>query len=208
MAIAPAGYSRSQTLDVRAAMAHALARRLTEATFDRPDGGIIKFANVFTDWPSFTDRYISPSACILPTGWAYDAARLTPSLIEETWEPKGKPGFGLYRTADINTNFDIIIRAASDRERSDVLIGVENLWTSDNGLMDDAGARYGLVVDMPEYWSVCAGFALLSARVIDDEDRAMREHREAILTVTGQAPQVKLGPVRPMRLTVRLDPDC
>lgn len=209
MAKTPQQYSRSQSLDLRAAMATALAKKLRETEFPTPAGGTIRFAEVFDAWPRYTDRHVAPAACVLPSSWIYDAARMTPTLLEDTWEPKGAVGFGLYKLADITADFDIMIRAPSDAERSVLIAGLEQIWVAPEVLMDPLqGARYGVLLEMPEYWNVCAGFALKSARVLDDETRAMREHREAILTVTGQAPQVKLAPVRPLSLTVRVISDC
>ena len=205
MAFTREQYGRKQTLDVRSAMAVALARRLREAEFLAPVGGAFRFSEVFESWPDYGQRYVPPAACVLPSPVIYDAARLTPTLMEDTWEPQGGVGFGLYKTADIAADFEVNIRTASAAERNIVMAAVENLWTVDGMLMDqEAGPRYGIVVAMPEYFGVCAGFALKSARVIDNEDMAMREHREVVLVVNGQAPQVKLGPVRPMNLTVRL----
>jgi hypothetical protein len=36
----------------------------------------------------------------------------------------------------------------------------------------------------------------------------MREQRDAIFTISAQAPQVTVGPVFPLNLTVRLDTLC
>lgn len=202
-------YSRKQTLDVRSAMATAIARKLRDSVFPRGSGGSIKFAEVFESWPSYEQRYVPPSACVLPTPTLYDAARLTPTLLEDTWEPPGDVGFGLYQLADIEVEFEINIRAASSAERSDIIAGLEQAWVADGILMDQvAGARYGILLEMPEYWGLCAGFSLVSARTLDDEDKAMREHREAVLSVKGVASQVTLRPVRPLNLTVRVDMDC
>jgi hypothetical protein len=190
-------------------MALALARKLRAAVFPRPSGGQLRFAEVFESWPDYTQRFVPPAACVLPGSWPYDAARMTPTLLEDTWEPHGDVGFGLYKTADISADFEINIRATSDAERAVLLAGLEDIWVADEVLMDHiSGARYGVLIEMTEYWGVCAGFALKSARVVDNEDMAIRNHREAIITVTGQAPQVKLAPVRPLKLTVRIDSDC
>jgi len=187
----------------------ALAKRLRDTDFPRASGGSFRFAEVFSSWPSYEQRYVPPSACVLPTPTIYDAARLTPTLMEDTWEPPGDIGFGLYKLADIEAEFEVNIRTASATERSDIIAQVEQMWVADGLLMDHAaGARYGILLEMPEYFGVCAGFSLKSARVLDDEDRAMREHREAIITLMGVAPQVTVRAVRPLTLTVRLDPDC
>ena len=208
-AINPSTFSRKQTLDLRSAMVAAIAKRLKAAVFPTKSGGpTVKFAQVFEHWPDYTQKYVATTAAVMPAQWPYDAARLTPSLIEETWEPRGKVGLGLYALADISADFEIYLRSPSDFERSVFIAGLEQLWVADEVLMDPvAGARYGVVIEMPEYWGVCAGFALKSVRVLDDENKAMREHREAIVTLTGQATQVKLAPVRPMTLKIKVNPD-
>lgn len=198
-------YSRKQSLNVRAAMVRAIAERLRNAKFPKPRGGFIQFSQVFEHWPDYPERSTAIVAAVLPSPVRYDAARLTPSLIDETWEPYGEVGFGLYRLADIDAEFEIQIRCPTDAERSVVLAGMETLWVADEVLMDPiAGARYGVIICMPEYFGVAAGFALKDMRVLDDENRAVREHREAIMTIFGQATQVKLAPVRPMSPVVKL----
>lgn len=189
-------------------MAATLARHLREVEFPIPSGGSFRFAEVFDVWPRYTDRNVSPAACVLPSSWLYDAARLTPTLLEETWEPQGGVGFGLYKLADITLDFEINIRAPSAPERSAILMGIETAWVDPDVLMNqETGARYGVVLPMPEYWGVCAGYSLKSARILDDAGSSMREQREAIMVVTAQAPQVKLASVRPLRLTVKIDAD-
>lgn len=197
-------YPIKATLDLKAAMAKALATRLLGLFFVPPSGGLIQFTRVYDQWPSFPDNYVSPVAAVLPTPTRYDASRMTPALLEDTWEPKHQVGCGLYKLADVEADFEILVRTASVEERTVIMAGVEESFQSDGVLMDPLGAIYGVNLPMPEYWNLVAGFALKASRVLDDEDRAMREHREAVFTVTGWAPQVKLAPVRPMRPTVRL----
>jgi hypothetical protein len=198
-------YSRSQRLDVKQAMATAIANYLRSLRFPRASGGEFAFAQVFEEWPDYEQRFVPPSACVLPTPTLYAPARLTPTLMEDTWEIRGEPGFGLYKLADIEADFEINVRAPSGAERSDIIAGIEQAWVAADLLMDhSSGARYGIELAMPEYWGLCATFALLSARVLDNEDMAMKAHREAVLTLSGVAPQVKLGPVRPMNMNIRL----
>jgi len=201
----PPTYSRSQTLDLRSAMSRAVAKRLREAEFFKPGGGTMRFAQVFDHWAEYQQRYIANTAAVVPSESLYDAARLTPTLLEDTWEPRGEVGVGLYKTADIETEVKVLMRCPTEAERAAFIAGVEDLWVSEQVLMDhEAGPRYGVLLPMVEYWSICAGFALKAIRVIDDEQRAMRDRWEAEILIAGQAPQVKLGPVRPLRLTVRM----
>lgn len=207
--ISPAAYSRTQTMDIRSAMARALAVKLTAAEYPAPDGRVLKFAEVFDTWPDPEDAYRPPgTAAILPAAYPMEPSQLTPTLLEETWEPAGQAGFGLYKTAEVMADFEILIRASTAAERRVFLTGIESMWVAEHVLMDPVqGARYGILLPMPEYWGTCAEFALKTIRVLDDEDRAMREHREAIITVSGLAAMVKLGPVQPMKMSIRVSVD-
>lgn len=198
-------YSRKQTLDVRSAMARALVTRLRALEVLLPEGGTTKFGAVYETWPDPEDAYVAPcTATVLPSPYPFEASQLTPALLEETWEPQGLPGFGLYKLAEVVADFEILIRCPTAEERRVFLAAMETAWVEPGLLMDSVnGPRYGIVLPMPEYWSVCAVFSQKSLRILDDEDRAMREHREAVLTVTGQAPQVKLDRVQPMKLSIR-----
>jgi hypothetical protein len=198
-------YSRRATRDVRGAMALALRRHLEGLMFHNP--APITFAEVFEEWPSFNERFIPPAACILPGAWKYDDALFTPSLLEDTWEPAGESGFGLYKLNEISMDFEVLIRCVGVAERNVVVLGVEESFRAPLLLMDAVnGARNAIIVDMPEYYGLTARFSLLNARILDDEDRALREARDAIFTISAQAAQVAVGPVQPLCLTIHLDP--
>lgn len=200
-----AAYPRKQTLDVRAAMAQALAQRINDAYYPTQDGQQLQFAEVFSRHPDPEDAWRAPgTACVLPAAYPMEAARLTPSLIECTWEPAGMPGLALYQVAEIVSDFDIQIKCPTDAERGAFIAGLESMWVSDAGMMEPDGARYGITLNLPEYWGLSATFSLKSVRVIDDAQSAMTQGREAVVTVTGQAAQVVLRHVRPMNLTVRV----
>src|SRR5882672_7368205 len=98
----PDQFSRKQTLDLESAMAKSIADLLRAQEFVGPGGqGTIRFNEVFPEWPTSNDRYIASAACVQPLNpIVYEDARLTPSLLEDTWEPKGMRGFGLYALAE------------------------------------------------------------------------------------------------------------
>ena len=203
-----AQYSRTATLDLRSAMALSLARFLRDKVFFNP--GQFQFAQVFEDWPSYLKRFVSPSACVLPGSWIYADALMTPHLLEKTVEPMNEAGemlaegFGLYKLSEMEVTLEVSLRASSVAERSSIILGLEDKFRAPRLLMDDAaGPRYGIIVEMPEYYGMCARFALQSARVVDDEDRAMREQRDAVFVISGQAPQVTVGPVAPLSVVIR-----
>lgn len=194
-----ADYSRRATRDVRGAMACALARYLASLTFE----GGARFTGVFDEWPSYLKRYRPPAACVLPSTWTYDGW-MTPTLLEDTWEPKGQQGFGLYETAEATGELQISIGTSSPAEREILIQGVEDAFTDPQGLMSERkGPRNAILLPMPEYYGLHARYSLLRGQIIDDEDRAMREKRDAIITVGVQASKVRVGPVFPLALTIR-----
>jgi hypothetical protein len=201
-------YSRRKTMSARGAMSLALSRFLEQQTFHNP--GPFRFARVFSQWPSFVDKFVSPSACVLPGEWRYVDALMTPALCPETVEPPSTvpgqmagDGFGLYKLSEVEQDFEISMRASSVGERDAIVETLEEIWHAPGLLMNDAsGARYGILLPLPEYFGVDARFSLLSARTIDNEETAIREHRDAVFTLSGQTIQVTVGPVSPLRLTV------
>lgn len=202
-------YSRVATRDVRSAMAAALADKLAQLEFYNPNP--FRFHAVFDEWPRYMDKFLSPSACVLPGSWRYADALMTPTLCEDTIEPLNPDGtmagagFALYKLSEVEVDLEVSLRASSTAEREAIILGMEQTFRAPNLLMDEAaGPRYGVVLPLPDYFGVSARFALMGARVIDDEDRAMREQRDAVFTVSAQAPQVTVGPVFPLNMKTRL----
>lgn len=188
-------------------MALAMRRHLEGLQFFNANGSF-QFAQVFEEWPSYIDRYVPPSACVLPGEWKYSDWAYTEHLLEDTWEVRGEPGFGLYKLAEIECDLEISLRTNSIAEREVIVLGIEESFMANGLLMNDAaGPRYGILLPMPEYYGLSARFALTDARVIDDEERSMREQRDAVLVISGQAPHVKVGPVFPLKLRIRLEVD-
>lgn len=196
-------YSRKATRDVRSAMASALAAYVAGLSFDLEDGNILKFAEVFSEWPAYLDRNVCPSACVLPGSWKYGDSMLTPTLIESTWEPQGGSGWGLYKTAEAEVELELSLRASSAYERERLILGLEESFHHAEVLMSQQGAANRIILPLPAYYGLSARYSLLSGRLIDSEEQAMREQRDAVLTISAQAPKVKLGPVHPMSITIR-----
>ena len=196
-------FSRKATQSVRNAMASALAGYVAGLSWDLDDGTTVKFAQVFDRWPHYLQRTVDPSACVLPGSWKYGDALLTPTLLEDTWEPKGGDGWGLYKTAEAEMELELSFRATTAEERDQLILGLEEAFQDPNVLMSQQGAANRIVLPLPTYYGLSARYSLLSGRLIDSEEQAMREQRDAILTISAQAPKVKLGPVHPMCLTVR-----
>jgi len=192
-------YSRSASQDVRAAMGSALARYIEGLSFDTGDGGQpLKFAAVFSEWPSYLDRNVDPSACVLPGSWKYGPALLTPAFIEGTWEPVGMPGWGLWKTAEAEVEFELSLRATSPAERERLILGIEDAFQTTGREVNR------ILLELPTYYGLTARYSLLSGRVIDNEDQAMREQRDAVLTISAQADKVVLQPVTPLALNITI----
>jgi hypothetical protein len=201
-------YSRSATLDVRDACAAALARVIAGIDVVKA-GQRVKFAAVFDEWPNFEDKYETPAACVLaPPSWDYSDAIMTPRLLETdtiesvTTEPSDPPSFGLWKTAEMLDQFQVSIRAGSTAMRSLLKLAIEEAFQMRELTMNPNGQRYGLLVDLPEYWGMTARASLLNGSNSDNEDSAARNQREATFTVSMQAPKVQLGPVYPFTVTL------
>lgn len=208
MPISQAQYSRRASRDVRSAIAAAIARHLEAITFFN-SGGAFRLAAVFDEWPSYLDRYVAPSACVLPSSWRYVDALMTPTLMEDTWEVKGEPGFGLYKLSEVDLELEVSMRTSNVVEREQLILGIEESFQAPGLLMNEAsGPRYGLILPLPDYYGLTARVSLMDFRVIDDEERAHREQRDAVVRVSAQAAQVKVGPVFPLGLTIDYKCPC
>jgi hypothetical protein len=204
-------FSRKQTMDLRLAMASALVRFLQGMTFEGPGGyGIIQLETGFAEWPSVPDEYVGPACAVLPGLGTDIEGRLIPTLIEDTWEPRGQPGWGLYVLSDYEVEFKVRIRAASAAERDALIMGIEQAFVqepNDMLIAPEKGNRYGTLLDLPEYFASQARFGLKETNVLDDPDSAMAEQREAEFTVMGQAKKMRVGLVQPFTVKVVVDPD-
>lgn len=200
-------YSRKQTLDVKTAMATALTRLLAAETFPGPRGqGKVRFLKVFAEWPTSNDVATLPAAGILSSDDTvrYAPARLTPSLMEDTWEPAGRRGLGLYKLSEAECEFKVETRARTQLERSALVAGVEALLFAPGVLNNrEEGARYGRVAAMPEYWGLPVRFALRDKVTGDDAAGAKSGRWEATFSVLAQAPHVRLDVVSPFRVKIR-----
>jgi hypothetical protein len=196
-----AQYTLTATMDARDALALAL-RRLVEDVRFAGDCQADRFAAVFDEWPSFNDGMALPAAAVLPGEFRYEAWSPSPHLLEETWEPKGKPGWGLYQTAEVACDFQLTLRTDRIGERPLLMRAIEDAFQAPGMLMDNTAARYGLMLPLPEYYGLLGRFAILAGSVIDNEDAAMREKRDAIFIVSARVPKVQVGPVWPMALQV------
>lgn len=196
-------YSRTATLDLRLAMASALADFLASLSF-RAGSRDFQFARVFDEWPSAMEDSVLPAACVLPDEvLKYSDARLTPTLVEETWEPAGRPGWGLYELADAECDMGVTVRAASPGERSAIVAGVEAAFVEDRVTGNfERGARMNRILAMPAYWGLPCRVRVAEMRVLDDGETAQKNWNEATFLVRAQATQVRLDRVVPFRLKI------
>lgn len=159
-----------------------------------------RFAEVFDVWPSFLETAVFPAAAIVPGGFRFADSSTTPKLLEETWEPQGMPGWGLWKTAECQAELSLVVRTDLVGERPALMRAVEDAFQSVQ--INKPGPRYGLVVQLPEYYGVDARLAVLDGQLIDSEDSAMRERRDAVFTISASAPRVQVGPVWPLALRI------
>ncbi len=202
--LTPAQYSRKQETDLETAMALALTRAVA-GEFPGPGGlGKIQLAQVFEDWATFQDNFVSPGGVVEPDGeLLYGPGQTVPVLIEETWEPQGGVGLGLYVLSEATKDFLLTIRSHVQAERDALKAGIEAAFVDPAVLLaPPLGARYGLVVDVPEYWGLPITLKLLGSRKLDDADRAAKGQWEAEFRIAVQGRHVKLGPVRPFGLRI------
>ena len=127
---------------------------------------------------------------------------MVPHLLEDTVEMGDAYGYGLYKSAEMLDEFTLQIRATTSAQRSLLKLAIEDAFQTPNVMQDPQGQRYGLLLDLPEYWGLKARASLLSGSNSDSDDAAMRNQREATFVISMQADKVQLGEVYPMALTV------
>jgi hypothetical protein len=214
---------RSATMDVGSAMATALARLVGRASIASPGsaGTPLRFKDVLTDWATFDDRNVYPTACVVSEAEIrYDESRLTPGLLEETWARRGEPGLGLYKEAEGTTEFKVFLRAPTKKERSAVVLAVETLFSRPASVgigmqpprrrgdsRVDVAARYGVLEPMPEYWGLSVRLSTEGTTKLDGADAASKNRWEAFMRVSAQASKVRLDRVVPAQLRVRTTVD-
>jgi hypothetical protein len=195
-------YSRKATMDVRDALAAALKRHIAALRF-RGSDDTDRFAVVDDDWPTYNDRQVVPSACVDPGAWRYAPWSMTPHLLEDTWEPKGMPGWGLYKVAEIEADFVLACRTNLPAERKVLIHSIEDAFETPRLLMDQHGARYGILLPLPDYYGLLGRFTLTGGQILDTEDKAARSQKDALFTISVQASKVQVGPVFPMSINIR-----
>jgi hypothetical protein len=198
-------FSRKQTNDLQSAMAEAIALLLRTSEFPGPRGkGTIKLAVVYDEWPSSADNALSPSACVrTPDPIRYAPALLTPTLLEETWEPPGELGLGLYKLSEGECDFRLEVRAATRRERSALVAGIEALFVEPMVLNNrQVGAQYGRFLPMPSYWGLDVRVALQESLTSDDAESAKTNRWDSDFVVRAQANHVRLDVVAPFHVTI------
>ena len=193
-------YPRKQATDIETAMARAIARRLEEASFPllAPPGKLLK---VFDEWADYMDGNVAPSACVMPDGdLVFAPGQGTPTLLEDTWWPKGQPGWGLYKLSEATREFKVVARAATGAERNAVKAGVDVLFFDPKMIGRPGGDRFGVLVQLDDYFCLPARLTLTASRKLDGADNAAKNIQEAEFTIRCEAAQVKVAPVQPFTL--------
>lgn len=209
-------FSRSASTDLETAISLAVERVL-DRDFPGPGGeGTIRIEEFFTDWADLNDAFVNPSAAVLPDEeLKYGPSQMTPRALEDTWEPKGEPGFCLMEIQEAMREFEIVVRASEIEQRNALKGGIETAFQDPRGLLvvagnGQAGAarlapgdRAGIVVaEMPEYWRLPCRLTLLGSRKMDDADRAAKKAYEARFRLRAEASLVMLQAMQPMRVRI------
>jgi hypothetical protein len=203
--ITPEQFSRHAMTDLETAISLAVARTLS-VPFPGPGGvGKIAFTQIFEDWPSFESEYTDPSGVILPDEpLVYGPSHLVPHLLEDTWEPVGEPGLGLYELCEASRDLGFQYRSGSAAERNALKAGIETAFVvPEVTLAPVAGERYGILATMPEYWGLTVRLAIADSIKLDDADSAAKNIWEGRATIRAQAKLVKLAVVQPFRVRIK-----
>lgn len=196
-------YSRRATQPIAVAVAMGLQRLILAQRFTGAGGiGTIAFDEVFEEWPSVEDWNLANAACVLPFELVYGDEYPTPTLLEDTWEPKGDYGFGLYVLSDASAEaIDVELRAPTKAERDALLMGLEGMFGAPRPtLQQPESARSGVTMILDEYFGLPARVYRLKSAILDDADRAIRNAWEARVTLAVQTKQVVLDPVAPLKI--------
>lgn len=204
--ISPEQFSRKQTEDLETAISLAVARTIG-GQFTGPGGvGKIGFSQVHEDWPSFEQAYVFPTATVLPDEpLVYGPSHMVPRLLEDTWEPRGEPGLGLYELCEATRDLTLQYRAGTPAERNALKAGLETAFVAPEvTLAPVAGARFGVLVTMPEYWGLTVRLAIADSMKLDDAESAAQNRWEGRCTINAQAKLVKLAIVQPFRIRMKV----
>lgn len=198
-------FSRKATEDLETAISLAVTRTIS-GQFTGPGGaGKIAFAQVHEDWPSFEQSYVFPTATILPDEpLVYGPSHLVPQLLEDTWEPRGVPGLGLYELCEASRDLVVQYRAGTAAERNALKAGLETTFVAPQvTLAPFSGMRYGVLVPMPEYWGLTVRLAIADSQKLDDAESSVQNRWEGRATIHAQAKLVKLAIVQPFRVRIK-----
>src|SRR5215831_3942382 len=203
----PEQFSRTQTTDLETAIADAVMSALNRPFPVPGTQREIQLAELYDEWPDIEDNFVDPSAVVLPdTELLYGPSHPTPVLLEDTWEPKGEMGFGLYELSEASREFEVAVRTSTAVDRQALKAGIETAFQNDDNVLvaPSNGVRYGMVVPMPGYWGLPCRLTLLASLKLDDPDTAARKIEELRFRIVAQAQHVKLGRVPPFRLRLAM----
>lgn len=212
--ITRAQYSRKKTLSIERAIPAALCRYMLDRQFPGPGGvGMIQFADAFPEWAEYEDKAVGPALSVIQVGrLTYASTPMTPTLLEETWEPEGFPGLGLYLRGTVEVTFKLNVRAQTPMERSALISGIQELFVAPDTL-DPAGepgilmnsvqgSREGVLLELCEYYGMPARLSLIDSGNADSEDSNIRDRIEGDVLVQAQTNFVSLGKVQPFTVSI------
>lgn len=202
MIVDRARYARKATTDLETAMAEAVLRAVDVDHVGPGGRDIIRFRELFSDWPSFEDQVATPSICVVPgADILYGPSHPTPRLLEDTWQKD--VALGLYELKEGQIEFDVEFRGGNTEERNALKASLETCFATIGSARPGGGTFNARVVEMPEYWGLGCTMTLVSSMKLDDAETAKKGIAEGRMVVRASAPLVRLDVVQPFRVRIR-----
>jgi hypothetical protein len=189
-------YPFRKTRDIRTAMAETLSTYLAQLEFDLPaTTEQRRFAAAYATWAEFEQSAKSeggrlPVVAVLPDEGKYDDSSLSPRILEETWRSDGTGGYALFAIAEFEVPFVALVRARSKGEREAITSVLEDAFVEPGEAQDAGPLRYGRLLTMPAYYGRTARYTLLTQRLLDSGDFAIRHRWMSQFELLAQAQHV------------------
>jgi len=182
----PTAYTGDQETDARTALTRGLAEYLSMLSFKAPGGRELRFDKVLDTWAEPEDGAKYPRAIVTGTGSGiYDASSLTPDKPTTRNQLPAPDGRYLISSCVFVQDLSVEVWANDPPARRAIVAGLESAF-------NPVDFMYGFVLELPFYFNERATFSLKDMAYPDNEQDAMRRHRNAVFTVTGEVPVVNL----------------
>ena len=170
MAPRPQDFPNYSVLDEDAAVRLALARVVRDFRgFEAP--GVRSFKpTVYEEWPEESTEITFPSIVLLDARgrWTKDMGN---DLIEETvWPAYGPTKYVLRKDADYEVTLQMAAMGNDRHVRGALISGMRRALMSDPD-------RFGIIVEIPEYWGLQCRLTPMGIAKVDTEDEDRIRHR-------------------------------